>query len=93
MTCCTGNCNQGRACPTPRHATRTKFGLPPLHQQDGGHEVIGAKSFPIEREEDDEPLYTPASVTKPLPNLRDAFVGFLVLLALAGGAFALVANH
>jgi hypothetical protein len=55
MTCppCTHNCRQGRDC---------KARIAGLHDVDGGHEVHGALSFPIEREyADDAPITTPES--------------------------------
>lgn len=74
MTCetpCFGMTHQqGKDCECATNASRAALGLPPLHQQDGGHRVNGGISFPMQPGDgmrEDEPLYTPESVSEPMP--------------------------
>lgn len=91
MTCCTGNCSQGRECPNSPTPSRAALGmrtLGPLHQAEGGHIVRGPLSFPIEREEDDEPLITLEAADSAW-SVVQSVLAFIVVAALALAAVAL----
>jgi hypothetical protein len=59
------NANQGRACDCSTNASRAALGLSPLsmhrvpglHTEEGGHQVNGGVSFPMEL--DDKPVADP----------------------------------
>jgi hypothetical protein len=78
-------------CKCGTDATRAALGmrtLGPLHQDDGGHIVRGAMSFPIEREEEDEPVTTPERSAWAVAQAILAFVGVSLLALSAANLIA-----
>lgn len=67
---CTGDCHSGRDCLHSTNATRAVFGLPPLHETDGGHVVSGQIVMPLTVDRDEE---MPARF-RTRPPVRDLFL-------------------
>lgn len=84
MTCTTCHgIGHGKGCRACKNATRAVFGLPPLYQDDGGHEVHGDLSFPIEREYPDEPITTPEAAETWAVVAQVLFIAIVVICACA----------
>lgn len=77
---CTGDCKQGDDCLDSKNATRAFFGLPKLHDSDGGHTVRGQIVMPLTVDRDEE---MPARFrTRPVRDLFLVRVALVVTVAM-----------